>query len=89
MQGLDGRPRIVAFSPLGATPKGLRVGVGLDRQVAFAGVTDAGWSGLLLIVLGAVSGLLFGQALVAAAAWWWPGPWRAAEGGGGGGGKQW
>ena len=56
--GQDGRPRIVAYTPLGVPPLGLRVAVGLDRDVAFAALTDAKRFSLLLIVLGAVLGLL-------------------------------
>ena len=58
LNGLDGRRRIIAFSPLGAPPLGLRICVGLDRERAFAAVTDGNRLGLLLILLGAAAGLL-------------------------------
>ena len=58
MQGLDGRPRVVGFSPPGAPPLGLRIGVGLDRERAFAAVTSGHRLGLALIMLGAAAGLL-------------------------------
>ena len=45
----DGRPLIVANSPPGADPEGFSVGVGLDRETAFAAVTQANRTGLLLI----------------------------------------
>jgi signal transduction histidine kinase len=57
MTGLEGRPRIVAFAPLGGPLLGLRVAIGLDRDSAFAEVTQANRLGLLLIVLGAGLGL--------------------------------
>ena len=57
MPGLDGRSRFVAYSPTGVPPLGLRIGVGLDRELAFAEVTEANRLGLLLIVLGGLLGL--------------------------------
>jgi signal transduction histidine kinase len=57
MTGLEGRPRIVGYAPLGGQELGLRVAVGLDREVAFAELTAAKRQGLLLIVAGAVLGL--------------------------------
>ena len=57
LTGLDGKQRITAYSPLGAEPKGLRIGVGLDRDVTFAPVTQANLRGLILIIAGAVLAL--------------------------------
>jgi len=57
LKGLDGRQRITAYSPVGAEPKGLRIGVGLDREVTFAAATQANLKGLILIVAGAVLAL--------------------------------
>ena len=57
MKGLDGRPRMVASTPLGMPPLGLHAAVGLDRDLAFGTVTDASRFGLPLILLGAVLGL--------------------------------
>jgi signal transduction histidine kinase/ActR/RegA family two-component response regulator len=55
MKSLDeGRPLFVAYSPTGADPKGLAVGVGLDREVTFAALSRANWIGLMLIFLGIV-----------------------------------
>ena len=53
MTSLEGRPIIVASSPPGADPKGWAVGVGLDPELAFAGVAKANRTGMLLIVAGA------------------------------------
>ena len=47
----DGRLRIMAYSPPGAEPKGLRIAVGLDPDVALAPMTQANRTGMLLIVL--------------------------------------
>ena len=58
LKGLDGRQRITAYSPVGAEPKGLRIGVGLDRDVTFAAATQANLKGLILIIAGAVLALL-------------------------------
>jgi len=57
LTGLDGKQRITAYSPLGGDPKGLRIGVGLDREVTFAPVTQANRKGLILIIAGAVLAL--------------------------------
>jgi signal transduction histidine kinase/ActR/RegA family two-component response regulator len=51
----DGRPRMVAYSPPGAEPKGLSITVGLDQGVSFAAVTQANRMGLALMT---ASGLL-------------------------------
>ncbi len=51
VDSLDGRPDMKAFSPPGAEPKGLFIGVGLDRDLSFAEVTEANLVGLVLIVL--------------------------------------
>ena len=54
MMSLDrNRPVIVAYSPPGADPKGLAIGVGLDRETTFATVTQDNRLRLALIVLGA------------------------------------
>jgi len=53
LKGIDGRERITAYSPVGAEPKGLGIGVGLDREVTFAAVTEANRKGMLLIIAGA------------------------------------
>ncbi len=53
MKTADGRARIVAYAPVDAEPKGLRIAVGLDRETAFAAVTQANRTGLFLIVAGA------------------------------------
>jgi len=63
MTGLDGRPRVVGYSPLGAPPVGLRICVGLDRDAALAELTEANRHGFELIVLGGVLGL-FATALL-------------------------
>ena len=52
VMSLDGRPDMKAYSPPGAEPKGLFVGVGLDKDISFAEVTEANLIGSLLIVLG-------------------------------------
>jgi len=52
MKGVDGIPRLVAYAPIGVEPEGLRVFVGLDREVTFAAVTQQNRLGLLLIVAG-------------------------------------
>ena len=58
MTSLDhGRPVIVAYSPLGADPKGLSIGVGLDLETTFATVEQANWIGFALIFLGAALAL--------------------------------
>ncbi len=49
---LDGRPDMKAYSPPGAEPKGLFVGVGLDRDLSFAEVTEANLIGSMLILAG-------------------------------------
>ena len=49
----DGRPRIVGYSPVGSPDLGLRVAIGLDRDAAFAEVTQAHRLGLVLIGAGA------------------------------------
>jgi PAS domain S-box-containing protein len=58
MTSLDGRQRIAAYSPPGADPKGLRVWVGLDRDITFAAMTRANRTGLLLIIAGGTLALL-------------------------------
>ncbi len=58
MMSLDGRQRVAAYSPTGADPKGLRIWVGLDREVTFAAVTQANRTGLLLIIAGGGLALL-------------------------------
>jgi PAS domain S-box-containing protein len=55
--GIDGRSRIGAYSPPGADPKGLRIGIGLDRDLTFAAVTQANWIGIVLIISGMVLAL--------------------------------
>jgi PAS domain S-box-containing protein len=57
MKGLDGLPRIVAYSPADGALRGLRIGVGLVRDTTFAAVTQANRIGLALIFLGAVLAL--------------------------------
>jgi len=52
VMSLDGRPDMKAYSPPGAEPKGLFVGVGLDKDLSFAEVTQANLLGSLLIFLG-------------------------------------
>ncbi len=53
MQSLhQGRPIILAYLPPGAETKGVGVGVGLDREITFAAVTQANVTGLLLIIAG-------------------------------------
>ncbi len=68
MQGADGRPRIVAYAPVGTALRGLRISVGLDRDISFAAVTQANRTGLLLIAAGAGLALalaaLLGQGLI-------------------------
>lgn len=61
VSGLDGRPRLAAFSPVNAKPYGLMVAVGLDRDAAFATVTDGTRTGIVLIV----GGLLLALTLTA------------------------
>ena len=56
--GIDGRARIGAYSPPGADPRGLRIGIGLDKDLTFAAVTRANWIGLALIISGVVLALL-------------------------------
>ena len=51
-------PRVVAYSPPGADPWGLGIGLGLDRTMIFATVTQANRTGLLLIAGGALLALL-------------------------------
>ena len=58
MRSLEGRQRIAASVLPGADPKGLRVWVGLDRDVTFAAVTQANRAGLLLILAGGGLALL-------------------------------
>ena len=54
MTSLEGdRALMVAYSPLGADPKGLAVGVGLERETTFAPALQANRTGLVLIVTGA------------------------------------
>jgi len=53
MMNSDGVLRITAYSPLGAEPKGLRVAVGLDRDLTFAPAMEANRNGVILIVAGA------------------------------------
>ncbi len=53
MTSLDGRQRIAAYSPPDADPSGLRIWVGLDRDIAFAAVTRANRTGMMLIIGGA------------------------------------
>ena len=54
MTSLEGEHTLmVAYSPPGADPKGLSVGVGLDRDVTFAAVDQANRMGMTLIVVGA------------------------------------
>jgi PAS domain S-box-containing protein len=53
MQGIDGVMRLVAYSPLDAEPKGLRIAVGLDRDITFAAMTRANCTELVLIGAGA------------------------------------
>jgi signal transduction histidine kinase len=52
VMSLDGRPDMKAYSPPGAEPKGLFVGVGLDKDLSFAEVTQANLIGFVLIFLG-------------------------------------
>jgi PAS domain S-box-containing protein len=53
MISLDrGRSLIVAYSPPGADPRGLYIGVSLDEKTTFAAVTQANRTGLLLIFAG-------------------------------------
>ena len=52
MKGIDGVTRLVAYMPLGVAPSGMRVAVGLDRDAAYAAVTQTNRTGLLLIVGG-------------------------------------
>jgi signal transduction histidine kinase/ActR/RegA family two-component response regulator len=49
---LEGRPDMKGYSPPGAEPKGLFVGVGLDRDLSFAEVTEANLIGSMLILAG-------------------------------------
>jgi PAS domain S-box-containing protein len=49
----EGRRMVVGYSPLDSDPKGWAVAVGLDRDLAFAGVATANRTGMLLIVAGA------------------------------------
>ena len=58
MNGLNGQPEFVAYSPPGAEPKGLLITVGLDRDTTFAAVTQADRAGLVLIAAGGVAALL-------------------------------
>ena len=53
MEGADGRVRIVAYAPVGTALQGVRISVGLDRDVSFAVVGQANRTGLLLIAAGA------------------------------------
>jgi signal transduction histidine kinase/ActR/RegA family two-component response regulator len=82
VMSLDGRPDMKAYSPPGAEPKGLFVGVGLDRDLSFAEVTEANLIGSMLIFAGLalalattylLGGRLLGrpvkQLLTAAARW--------------------
>jgi signal transduction histidine kinase/ActR/RegA family two-component response regulator/HAMP domain-containing protein len=93
MTSLDrGRPIIVAYSPPGADPKGLSIGVGLDRENTFKAVATANLIGLMLIFLAAVlalattalvGGRLIGRPvsrLLAAAAHWRSGNFAARTG---------
>jgi len=53
MTSREGDPIIVAYSPVAADPKGWVVTVGLDPDLAFAGVAKANRIGVLLIIAGA------------------------------------
>jgi len=54
MTSLEGdRALMVAYSPLGAGPRDLAVGVGFDRETTFAAVDRADRNGPLLVVAGA------------------------------------
>ena len=55
--GQDGRARLAAFSPVGAEPLGLFIGVGLDSDAAFASVTRENRVGILLIAGGGLLAL--------------------------------
>ena len=57
MTSLDGRRQIAAYLPPGPDPRRLRIWVGLDQDIAFAAVSRASRTGLLLIVAGAVLAL--------------------------------
>jgi PAS domain S-box-containing protein len=56
--GIDGRVRIGAYSPPGADPKGLRIGIGLDKDLMFSRATQANWIGMALIISGVLSALV-------------------------------
>jgi signal transduction histidine kinase/ActR/RegA family two-component response regulator len=89
---LDGRPDMKAYSPPGAEPKGLFVGVGLDRDLSFAEMTEANLVGSMLILAGLLlalattyllGGRLLGRPvkrLLAAAASWRTGDLAARTG---------
>jgi PAS domain S-box-containing protein len=53
----EGHQVAVGYSPLDSDPKGWVVVVGLDRDLAFAGVAEANRTGMLLIVAGAALAL--------------------------------
>jgi hypothetical protein len=58
MTSLEGdRALLVAYSPPDGDPKGLAVGVGLDRDATFAAVVQANRNGMLLIAAGAALAL--------------------------------
>ncbi|MCW2239638.1 PAS domain S-box protein [Azospirillum canadense] len=62
MLGLDGVPRIMAYSPFTTGQKGLLITVGIDRAVAFQGIDDAMVRSLALAAVVLALSLL--------AAWW-------------------
>ncbi|WP_167532073.1 ATP-binding protein [Rhodopseudomonas palustris] len=80
--GADGHSRLAVYAPLGLEPKGVFIDVSLDREVAFVSMTRTNRVGEVLLVGGALLGLLltiligsrlirrpFNRLLAAAQAW--------------------
>ena len=58
MIGIDGRPRLTAYAPVGAALQGVRISVGLDQEASLAGGATATGTELELIVAGAIWALV-------------------------------